>query len=122
MENKVNNEVYQPFEPENEVKAFIYQQVQDLERFTKDFGSLAVYVEKENGVHGTDKEPYERFAVTFVLAPESVNLQIRAESNDIFEACRIGKEEAQKRLNSIINVMGEQDPTAALEGRKGYLH
>lgn len=122
MENKLSNEVFQPFEPENEVKAFIYQQVQDLERFTKDFGSLAVYVEKENGLEGQEKQPYEKFAVTFVLAPESVNLQIRAESNDIYEACRIGKEEAQKRLSSIINVMGEQDPAAALEGRQGYLH
>ena len=121
MEKK-NKEVYQAFEPENDVKAFIYQQVQDLEVLMKDLGSLAVYIEKEEGpVMKPGEDPYEKFAVTFVLAPESVNLQVRSESSDIYEACRVGKEEAQRKLNSLINVMNEQDG-AGLEARKGWLH
>jgi hypothetical protein len=117
MENK-NNDVFQAFEPENEVKAFIYQQVQDLESLMKDLGSLAVYIEKEDG---QGESPYEKFAVTYVLAPESVNLQIRSESSDIFEACRAGKEEAQRKLNSLINFMGEQEGAAGA-GTQGWLH
>ena len=120
MQNK-NNEAYQAFEPENEVKAFIYQQVQDLELMMKDLGSLAVYIEKEEeALVANGKKLNEKFAVTFVLAPESVNLQIRSESEDIFEACRAGKEEAQRKLNSIINFMDEQQGGA--ESHKGWLH
>lgn len=122
MENKPN-QVFQAFEPENEVKAFIYQQVQDLEALIKDIGSLAVFVEKEEVIGADEVEDLkDKYAVTFVVAPESLNLQIRSESSDIFEACRAGKEEAQRKLNALINFMGEQDGQMNLEARKGWLH
>ncbi len=93
---------YRRFEPESDVKAFIYQQVQDLEPFTKDLGSLAVVVEKEEIV-GVSRQ--ERFAVTILVAPESFNLKVRYESNDIFEACRLAKEAARRKLNSVLNAL-----------------
>lgn len=110
---------FQVFEPENEVKAFIYQQVQDLEALIQGVGSLAVLVEKEMRVGQPNGEKY---AVTFVVAPESLNLQIRSESRDIFEATRIAKEAVRSKLNSFLNAHAEWDRQVEGGIYKGYLH
>lgn len=110
---------FQAFEPENEVKAFIYQQVQDLEALIQGVGSLAVLVEKESS---KDKPDDESFAVTFVVAPESLNLQIRSESKDIFEATRTAKEAVRSKLNSFLNAHAEWERQVEGGVYKGWLH
>lgn len=99
-----HNGQYQTFEPDQETKAFIYQQVQDLEHGFGGFGNLAVFVEKEEVVSTEDREVLEdSFAVTFIVEPDNLNLKVRAEGNDIYSATIAAKEEVKRRISALLN-------------------
>lgn len=84
------------YNPNTEERAFLYQEAQDLAPLVKDLGSLSIMVESEaeNG-----------YRVTFLVAPESMGIQIHAENDNLFVATIAAKEEAQRQLNSLINAL-----------------
>lgn len=93
------------YNPSLEERAFLYQEAQDLAPLVKELGSLSVLVEQE---------PKSGFRVTFLVAPESMGLQIHAENDNLFEATIAAKEEAQRQLNMLINALNGIQATAHL--------
>ena len=81
-----------------ELKAFIYQQAQEMEPYAKQLGSLVVFVEY------TNKHKYK---ATFVLNSEEMNLKFEAVNKDPFEAVRRARLATQEQLNQIINALSE---------------
>lgn len=88
------------YNPSLEERAFLYQEAQDLAPLVKDIGSLSVMVEQN--------EPKNGYRVTFLVAPESMGLQIHADASDLFQATMDAKKETQRQLNALINAL----PTA----------
>jgi hypothetical protein len=86
------------YTPSAEERAFLFQEAQDLEPLMKDLGSLSVMVEERHG-----KQNQARFRVTFVVAPESVGMRVRAEDGNLFEATIAAKAETMRQLNAIVN-------------------
>jgi ribosome-associated translation inhibitor RaiA len=91
------------YNPSLEERAFLYQEAQDLAPLVKELGSLSILVEEEA------KSGYR---VTFLVAPESMGLQIHAENDNLFAATIAAKEEAQRQLNALINALNGTQATA----------
>lgn len=85
------------YNPSLEERAFLYQEAQDLAPLVKDIGSLSILVEEQDTQSG--------FRVTFLVAPESMGLQIHAENDNLFAATIAAKEEAQRQLNALVNAL-----------------
>lgn len=122
----IDQNQFQAFEPDLEAKAFIYQQVQELEDHIRHLGGMTVYVEKEEVTDDTGRNVGdENYAVTFVIDPENLNLRVRAESKNIYSACLSAKSVAQSKLEQLMNSRWHeeraQEVSEALE-TKGYLH
>lgn len=101
-----------PFEPTLEERAFLYQQVQELEPIASQFGSISVLVEQSYPQDNPDDLSY---AVTFVVAPESMDFRVTGSGKNLFETCIVAKTEAQARLNQLINQVPDQALAAARE-------
>lgn len=98
------------YNPSVEERAFLYQEAQDLAPLVKELGSLSIMVEEY-----AQAEAENGFRVTFLVAPESMGLQIAADSNNLFTATIAAKEEAQRQLNALINAMsGVRTPAELL--------
>ncbi len=96
------------YNPNLEERAFLYQEAQDLAPLVKDLGSLSIMVE-QTSTGGRELEASEnRYRVTFVVAPESMAIQIHAEEDDLFSATIAAKEEAQRQLNALVNALDPQ--------------
>ena len=122
----IETEQFQAFEPDKEAKAFIYQMVHELEEQVKNLGGLVVYVEKEEVVESDSQQVLEnKYAVTFVVDPENLNLKVRAIGTNIFSACLSAKAVTQSKLSQLMNHRPSEDHedrlSAALESN-GYLH
>ena len=91
------------YNPSAEERAFLFQEAQELEPLMKDLGSLSVMVEERTG-----RKNQSRFRVTFVVAPESVAMRVRAEDGNLFEATMAAKAEAKRQLNAIVNSMPQE--------------
>ena len=100
------------FEPNAEERAFLYQQVQDLEPLASQFGSISVLVEQS---HPKDAPKDLSYAVTFVVAPESMEFKIRGEGKNLYETCMAAKNETMNRLSQLINQVPDQALQAARE-------
>ncbi len=107
-----NNSTVLPFEPSGEERAFLYQQVQDLEPIASQFGSITVLVEQSYPEENPDDLTYE---VTFVVAPESMEFRVAARGQNLFETCIAAKDETRARLNQLINQVPDQALAAARE-------
>lgn len=92
------------YNPSAEERAFLYQEAQDLAPFVRELGSLSIMVE-ENEAHNDDEN---RYRVTFLVAPESMGIQIQAEEDNLFAATIAAKEEAQRQLNALVNALDPQ--------------
>lgn len=90
------------YSPNREERAFLYQEAQDLQPLAKSLGSLSVMVET---LPAGRKQGQNRFRVTFMVAPESVGMQIQATDRNLFEATIAAKEEAIRQLNALINAL-----------------
>lgn len=101
-----------PFEPTLEERAFLYQQVQELEPIASQFGSLSVLVEQSYPQEDPEDISY---AVTFVVAPESMNFKVTGSGKNLFETCIVAKQETQARLNQLINQVPDQALAAVRE-------
>ncbi len=100
--NAQNNEVQKITPPtsaqELELKAFIYQQAQEMEPYAKQLGSLVVFVEY------TDKQKYK---ATFVLDSEEMKLKFEAINKDPYEAIRRARVVTQEQLNQVLNALDD---------------
>lgn len=107
-----NNQGFLPFEPSAEERAFLYQQVQDLEPIASQFGSISVLVEQAH----PDNDPDDiRYTVSFVVAPENMDFRVSGEGKDLFETCVAAKNESLAQLNKLINQVPDQALAAARE-------
>jgi hypothetical protein len=90
------------YNPNLEERAFLYQEANDLEPFVKNFGSLSVLVEefKEKSAQNGN-----RYRVTFMVAPESVGMQVQATDTSLYNAAKAAKEEVQRQLNALVNAL-----------------
>lgn len=93
------------YNPTTEERAFLYQEAQDLAPLVRELGSLSIMVESEaeNG-----------YRVTFLVAPESMGLQIQAENDNLFAATIAAKEEAQRQLNTLVNALNGPRPSSEI--------
>lgn len=91
------------YNPSAEERAFLYQEAQDLAPLVKDLGTLSVLVEETEQSAAAASE--NRYRVTFLVAPESMGLQIQAENPNLFAATIEAKEETQRQLNALINAL-----------------
>jgi len=107
-----NNPTILPFEPNGEERAFLYQQVQDLESVASQFGSLSVLVEQS---YPQDQPENVTYAVTFVVAPENMEFKVRGEGKNLFETCMVAKNETKAKLSELINQVPDQALAAARE-------
>lgn len=112
MSQSDNNQGFLPFEPTGEERAFLYQQVQELEQIASQFGSISVLVEQS---HPEDQPDDLSYAVTFVVAPENMEFKVRGEGVDLFETCILAKNESLAQLNKLINQVPDQALAAARE-------
>lgn len=96
------------YNPNLEERAFLYQEAQDLAPLVKDLGSLSIMVEQTLGKEDEPAQSENRYRVTFVVAPESVGMEIQAEEEDLFSATIAAKEEAQRQLNALVNALDPQ--------------
>ena len=100
------------YNPNQEERAFLYQEAHDLEGMMKDLGSLTVMVEEINPKRAVTKGP--RYRVTFMVAPESVGMRVQATDANLFEATIAAKEETLRQLNAIVNAMPRQSNVEAI--------
>ncbi|HMN69812.1 MAG TPA: hypothetical protein PKC28_14810 [Bdellovibrionales bacterium] len=82
------------YNPNLEERAFLYQEAQDLETLMRNLGSLSVMVEETL---------HHRYRVTFVVAPETVAMRVRAVDDNLYDATIAARVETQKQLNLIVN-------------------
>ncbi|NQZ01457.1 MAG: hypothetical protein HRT45_12405 [Bdellovibrionales bacterium] len=117
---------YQSFEPDKDTKAFIYQQVHELEQEMKNLGDVTVLVEKlEERDENSDELISTRFAVTFVVDPQNMNLVVQADHDDVITACIAAKSKLKAKLQKIVRFsQGEERAKAidAVTSSNGYLH
>ena len=95
------------YNPNIEERAFLYKEAQALAPLIKDFGSLSVLVEELTPKEGHKAE--NRYRVTFVVAPESVGMQVQAENANLYDATIAAKEEAEKQLSFLMNALASED-------------
>lgn len=112
MSQSDNTQNFLPFEPTGEERAFLYQQVQELEQIASQFGSISVLVEQSYPEDNPDDLSY---AITFVVAPENMEFKVRGEGVDLFETCMVAKNETLAQLNKLINQVPDQALAAARE-------
>lgn len=84
---------------EQDFKTYLYQQAEELGAWVKELGSVAALVDKTEPTADHD----EVFGVTFVIAPESLNLKIRVENADFFLACKEAKDKAIQQANAVLS-------------------
>lgn len=108
----MTKKTFSPFEPDLESKAFLYQQVVDVQRLLQGQGSLAILCEKRARKNGDD-----RYAVTF-STPEVLNFTSRAEGDSLIEASMKAKESLMSKLHLIMDEMSDDQRPTSVQ----YLH
>lgn len=115
-----NKMEYQPFQPSAEERAFLYQQAQELESYVSSLGSMTLLVEEATPV---DEPENKSYAVTFVVAPESMEFRIRVEGQNLFDACIEARRQTQFKLNALVNALpaSGEEPLGGLDEMASYL-
>ena len=103
---------FTPCEPDIESKAFIYQQVVDMQKFLQGHGSLAIMCEKKERKNGDD-----RYAVTF-STPDLLNVECREEGDSLIEASIKAKQSLVSKLHFLIDDGLNEAPFTSIQ----YLH
>ena len=74
--------------PSNEEKAFVYQQALELSPLLAENKPITVILKK-------NRKP-AKYSVTFILIPETLNIKIQSEGDNLFEVCINVKNKAKK--------------------------
>lgn len=100
------------YSPNIEERAFLYQEVQVIEPMIKDMGTMTIMVEEAE--HKEDKKKLDaKFRVTMMLLPESMKMEIKTESSNLYDAVIAAREEAVRKLSAVLNAMPAQDKAAS---------
>ena len=94
-----------------EVKAFISQQIQELEPYMSHLGGLGIFVEKKV-IQNSDQNFSEKYLIRLVITPGGERIEVRGFSESIFEACI---EARQKLLEVVQPVLNSLLPSAERE-------
>lgn len=113
---KNDNSTIVRFEPSPEVRAFIFQQIQDLEPMLENVGSLGVFIEKTEPTESSGEDKAETYSIRLVVAPGGTRIEATGESENIFEACIKAKGLMAERLSPFINA------TRQSAERDGLIH
>lgn len=81
--------------PSNEEKAFVYQQALELSPLLDKNKPIAVILKK-------NKNP-AKYSVTFILIPETLNIKIQSEGDNLFDVCINVKNKAKKTISQLMN-------------------
>ena len=81
--------------PSNEERAFVYQQALELSPFLTENKPIAVILKKNKKT--------AKYSVTFILIPESLNIKIQSEGDNLFDVCMNAKNKAKKTISQLIN-------------------
>ncbi len=93
---------YKAHDPTPEERAFIYQQIQEINEFAPGLEGMVVMLEEKE----KKKTHAKRYAVTLVLGPKELGLQLRVEADDIYTALSVVKYEAKESLSNLIAAGG----------------
>lgn len=108
-----------------EHKAFLFQQAQELGAWIQELGTLSVTVDHTEDADKRELTDDSVYGVTFVIAPESLSLEARAEHKDFYTACRLAKEKAISQANLVLSQTApapeRQVAIQAIVGRQ-FLH
>lgn len=108
----MTKKTFSPFEPDLESKAFLYQQVVDMQRVLNGQGSLSIVCEKRQRKNGDD-----RYAVTF-STPDLLNFTSREEGDSLVEASMKAKESLLSKLNFLMEDPADDAGLTSVQ----YLH
>ena len=86
-------------EPSGEEKAFVYQQALELSPLLNQNGPIAVILEKNNNKNNAT------YSVTFILIPETLNIKVQSEGDNLFDVCISAKNKAKKTIRLLTNQM-----------------
>ena len=92
MKNKKDNVL---LDPSGEEKAFVYQQALELSPLLAHSGPITVVLEKNKN--------HAKYSVTFILIPDSLNIKIQSEGENLFDVCINAKNKAKRTISQLIN-------------------
>ncbi len=84
-------------EPSGEEKAFVYQQALELSPLLNQNEPIAVILEKNNNKNSST------YSVTFILIPETLNIKVQSEGDNLFDVCISAKNKAKKTIQLLAN-------------------
>lgn len=82
-------------EPSGEEKAFVYQQALELSPLMAQNEPIAVILEKNKN--------RSKYSVTFILVPNTLNIKIQSEGENLFDVCINAKNKAKKTISHLMN-------------------
>ena len=99
--NKSTTKGSLPLEPSGEEKAFVYQQALELTPLLINSNNkepIAVILKKNQ-----DTTKKSKYSVTFILIPNTLNLRIQCEGENLFDVCMDAKNKAKKTIIHLMN-------------------
>ena len=83
--------------PTGAERAFVYQQAMELSPLLLKRGTIGVILKKNIN------KKKSKYAVTFILAPNVLNVKVHCEGNNLFDVCIQAKNQARKAIKDLIN-------------------
>lgn len=103
---------FEPFEADPEVKAHVYQQLTDLEKFSISASSMVVLMRKTPA----SKSGRSTFAVDLVVSFGASRLESSGRAHNVFEAVNRAKFEMEQQLQEVQNALiSSQDREIAIQ-------
>lgn len=84
------------YEPTNEERAFVYQQVLELKPMLYHYPDPITVIVTKNL-----KKSKNKYSVTFILVPSKLNIRIHSSGNDLFDVCMNVKNKSQKAIHAL---------------------
>ena len=90
---KKNDKAY---EPTGEERAFVYQQALELRPLLYHYSDPITVIVGKNL-----KKDKNKYTVTFILVPSSLNIKIQSSGDDLFDVCMRVKNKSQKAIHAL---------------------
>ena len=85
-------------EPSEDEKAFVYQQTLELSPLLRSDEPITVILQKLS-----KKSKAEKYTVTFVLIPSTLNIKIQSQGSNLYDVCIDAKNKAKKAIAQLMN-------------------
>lgn len=86
-------------EPSEDEKAFVYQQTLELGPLLRSNEPITVILQKNLN----KKSKLEKYTVTFVLIPSTLNIKIQSRGSNLYDVCIDAKNKAKKTIAHLMN-------------------